>query len=237
MKYSALILFCFIFSFAFSQVGINTTSPTKDLDINGEARVRNLPLASDFNFVTANGFGDLRKRSDFKLLVDVKKDTATGPVPFNSFTTSGFTVNNLDLELSITMTIPPNVKAIVIVEYSVPIGTLDNAYKFNGFVGVRFLKNGTETPSGSSKVTLPAQYLLSTTSSSAVQMITITKKYIDILPEASVSRNFTYSLNGYIEQAHSTSFTRFRFNMWSATGLNYNWGRAVLVGQLYIEQP
>ena len=49
------ILFFIILSYTnlFSQVGIGTTSPTKDLDINGELRIRNLPSKQKLIFSLA----------------------------------------------------------------------------------------------------------------------------------------------------------------------------------------
>ena len=46
---------------AFAQTGINTSSPTKTLDVNGEARVRTLPLGNTTGkkFVVADGDGNL----------------------------------------------------------------------------------------------------------------------------------------------------------------------------------
>lgn len=44
MKLKLLLLLCT--NFLFGQVGIGTTAPTKDLDINGELRIRNVPGSS-----------------------------------------------------------------------------------------------------------------------------------------------------------------------------------------------
>ncbi|PWW20603.1 hypothetical protein [Chryseobacterium sp. AG844] len=43
MKKLVLLLNVFLASVMYSQVGINTTAPTNTLDVNGDARVRNLP--------------------------------------------------------------------------------------------------------------------------------------------------------------------------------------------------
>ncbi|UOX32432.1 hypothetical protein LXD69_10245 [Flavobacterium sediminilitoris] len=42
MKTIKLFIFLFINAISFAQVGINTTTPTNDLDVNGGVRVRNL---------------------------------------------------------------------------------------------------------------------------------------------------------------------------------------------------
>jgi microcystin-dependent protein len=64
-KMKAIIITMMLLSvrIAFSQVGVNTNSPTKALDVNGEAKVRNLPLStSDNNFkVSTDSEGNLYK--------------------------------------------------------------------------------------------------------------------------------------------------------------------------------
>ena len=61
--------------FAFSQngnVGINTTSPTATIDVNGTARVRNLPTVVDETYIiVSNEEGDLKKMK----LSDIQKNT------------------------------------------------------------------------------------------------------------------------------------------------------------------
>ena len=44
-------------------IGIGTTSPTQVLDVNGDARIENLPTNTDDNLVTADADGDLSVRS------------------------------------------------------------------------------------------------------------------------------------------------------------------------------
>lgn len=44
----------------------------------------------------------------------------------------------------------------------------------------------------------------------------------------------TYSLNGYVESAGtSTENATIRFNMWSTTEPNFNWGRAYMSVQMF----
>jgi len=53
-------------------VGVLTSAPTKTLDVNGQARVRSLPIgnSSSDNFVTADASGNLRKVSASSVLDD-----------------------------------------------------------------------------------------------------------------------------------------------------------------------
>ncbi len=61
MKKIALLLFLTISSFSYAQVGVNTTNPTNDLDVNGTFRVRtvgtdvNLSVSDSILFVSSNG--------------------------------------------------------------------------------------------------------------------------------------------------------------------------------------
>lgn len=57
-----LILFPAIAFCQAGRVGINTTTPTKTLDVNGEARVQNLPAATgNYSLVVADQDGNLMK--------------------------------------------------------------------------------------------------------------------------------------------------------------------------------
>lgn len=53
--------------------------------------------------------------------IDVYDTTATAPV--NQLVTAGTTINNIDLGMNITVTIPANSQAKLITAYSVPLGT------------------------------------------------------------------------------------------------------------------
>jgi hypothetical protein len=66
------------------KVGIGITTPAQTLDVNGRARIENLPANTDDNLVTANGSGDLSVRSATSLISD-NAWTLTG----NAGTTAG----------------------------------------------------------------------------------------------------------------------------------------------------
>ena len=46
---------------SFAQIGINTTNPTKDLDVNGELRIRNLPYLISSEFLASDNLGNIGK--------------------------------------------------------------------------------------------------------------------------------------------------------------------------------
>lgn len=70
-KLTIIALFtCFI---GFSQTGINTQRPTATLDVNGDLRVRNIPLTnvSTENVVIADSLGNMKKTSLSNIISNV----------------------------------------------------------------------------------------------------------------------------------------------------------------------
>ncbi|MGR3856402.1 hypothetical protein [Chryseobacterium indologenes] len=161
--------------------------------------------------------------TDYQLL-GVFTDSATAPVG-QAALASGVIVNNIDLGLSISVTIPANSTAKILVDYSVPMGTSvsSNGVPISGYFGIRFLKDGTEAPEGSRKFTLPE-------GTSGSEMVSVSGKFSESYNNTSASPvTVTYTLNGYAE---SNSYP-IRFNMWSATGSNFNWGKASMAATVF----
>ncbi len=225
---------------AFAQVGINTTNPTKDLDINGELRIRNLPsMNNSLDVLTADVNGNTGKISNLKFLKEVYFDEATSNIDRTIYTDGQSTVNNVNLGLSNTVVIPAYVKATIIVSYSIPVGLSGADDVVNGYYGIRFLKNGVEQQSGSRKYSIPDRYKRYYYSTDTFSMVSAGTTYIEVIDNSANpnSQSVTFSLNGYIEQGHaSTSTVEYRFNMWSNSGNNYNWGKGYISSQLYIHQ-
>lgn len=220
----------------YSQVGIGTTSPTKELDINGEIRVRNLPTSNNSTrVITSDGMGNLSKNNVAQLLIDTKIDIATNEVDYTPNSTGLVTKDDISLGLSNTIIVPAGVRATIITNYSIPLGLADNIYGVNAYFGIRFLRNGIEAPAGSRKMTVSepsnssalSVYLMSTVSATYIEEVDNTASSIPI------SINFV--CNGYVEQAVANFNPIYRFNMFSATGNNYNWGKAIMSTQLYIK--
>lgn len=140
---------------------------------------------------------------------------------------SGTTVNNINLGLSVTITIPAFTQAKLVTTYSVPIGTTTIATNFGGYFGIRFLKNGTELPAGSRKYTVPA-----VSSGVASRMASVNATVGDTVTNNTAAPvNVTYSLNGYVEPTADTA--TIRFNMWSTADPNFNWGRGYMSVQMF----
>ncbi|WP_054512524.1 hypothetical protein [Chryseobacterium sp. ERMR1:04] len=170
------------------------------------------------------------------ILKNAYSTVATNPVNSNVGTNS--TVNNINLGLSIPITIPANSLAQVVVTYSTPVGTTSGATQANrpvGYMGIRFLKNGVEAPAGSRKYSI-ASDASGNSGSIPMQMLSVGTSYAETITNNTGSDiTITYSLNGYIERNEmGANPTNFRFNMWDVdSNPNYNWGRGTMTAQLY----
>lgn len=149
--------------------------------------------------------------------------------PVDQAVTAGTTINNLGLGLSITVTIPAFSEAKLVTTYSVPLGTTSSNNNLSGYYGIRFLKNGTELPTGSRKSTL---FSSPSNASPSSRMISISATVGDtVINNTATPVTVTYTLNGYLEPTVGTD--TIRFNMWSTTDPNYNWGRGYMSLQMY----
>lgn len=147
------------------------------------------------------------------LLLGVFTGTATFPVD-QLATGNGVIINNLDLGLSVSVTVPANSTAKIVVDYNVPVGSTNTVSNELGYYGVRFLRNGVEAPAGSRKYTIPE-------GDNGSQMVSTVGKYSESFNNTSASPvTITYTLNGYVESTNHLV----RFNMWAASGQNFNWG-------------
>ena len=223
------VILIFAMSLSSAQVGINTTNPTKDLDINGELRIRNLPTQTENTLLAADSDGNIGKANVY-LISDINSTIATQnvDVPLSPNTITQIR-DSIDLGLSTTITIPANKEALVVITYSVPIG-LSTFTSPRGYYGIRFLKDGTEASAGSRKFSI---YMKEDTAN----MVAVSNTYTEVFQSLPTERIITYTLHGYIEQFPSEIPNTYRFNMWTSesSGHNFNWGRAVITKQVYIK--
>ncbi len=65
------------------RIGIGTTSPTQELDVNGDVRIENLPTGTSDSIVVADGYGNLAERSTSALFLSsawlLEGNTGTSP--------------------------------------------------------------------------------------------------------------------------------------------------------------
>lgn len=203
---------------------MGTTTPTKELDINGELRIRNIPSATSApEVLTADVDGNIKKFETF-LVSDVKSIVANTNVDYANF---GINIaDNIDLGLSTSAIIPANTEALIVIKYSVPIG-ISNFVTTEGYYGIRFLRNAIEESQASRKFSI-----LKT--ETTANMVSVANIYTEKLTPSPTERTITYTLNGYIEQ-YQSGLVNYRFNMWSSTGTNFNWGRATLTKIVYLK--
>ncbi|THV58933.1 hypothetical protein [Chryseobacterium candidae] len=227
-------------------VGIGIISPSQNLDVNGNVRFRTVPESN--SVVTTDKIMVLQedgtaKKVDVKSLQpaekfaldDIYSVTATSPVLRNiegTWTTEQ-KINNIDIGMSQLIVIPPNTSTMIAVNYSVPLGMDGNSQCANNvlnYYGIRFLKNGVERPAGSRKFSFPNL-------STSAQVSTVTASYTEqIVNNSTNSLNITYSLNGYLEFKSGTitsSPCTVKYNMASASGENYNWGKSNMSVQTF----
>ena len=240
MEYQNVLLLAIVLclnSLGLAQVGINTVSPTQELDVNGEVRIRTIPEMNESpNLLSADAIGNVGMITNAKLLREVYVAEAQTPVDLD-IPTAVFR-GTIDLGLSNSVVIPAGVQATVIVSYTVPLG-MNNFGEFaNGYYGIQFLRNGIEAPAGSRKFSIPHRYRDPAEIALSLSMISVGASYIETIDNTSNSNDLSviYSLFGYVEQFYASTLpVQYRFNMYAAPpNDNFNWGRATLVSQLYI---
>ncbi|MDC8103269.1 MULTISPECIES: hypothetical protein [Chryseobacterium] len=101
MKTKISILILFLISFqAFSQVGINTTTPAATLDVNGDVKVRQVPTTTTltgFDVMMYNiATGELQQ-ADPALVASAGSGGATNPTLFAAKKTAGISLLSLGL--------------------------------------------------------------------------------------------------------------------------------------------
>ncbi len=221
---NVLFLFLITSFIANSQVGIGTTSPTADLDVDGTFRVRNLPSNStNSEFLTTDIDGNVYKTNNF-VFAETEAIVASSNVDQDVFLNT--IINNLNLGLSLTVNIPANKEGFVIISYSVPVGISSFTNVQDSYYGIRFLVDGVEDQAGSRKS--------SVLQNAASNMTSISCIYTKTYPAQTTDQSITITLNGYIEQTID-GFATYRFNMWTPFGDNFNWGRATMVKQIFLK--
>lgn len=214
--------------------GTTVSSPAKGLFVyntntglsNGEGFYVNYGTSASPNWQTFLPY------SVNYVLDNAYSTTATNSVQYN-FPVSGSTVNNVDLGLGLTVTVPAMSTVQIVVTYSTPMGFLKptSSEIFGGYMGVRFLRNGVEAQGGSRKYSISqifnqnnGSYVMTSVGATFVETVT---------NNTSTVGTVIYSLNGYIEKTQGTTAPTFIFNMFSATGSNFNWGRGTMSAQVF----
>ncbi|WP_299681587.1 hypothetical protein [uncultured Dokdonia sp.] len=234
MKKLLIVTMLAVASFANAQIGINTTAPTKTLDVNGELRIRTTPTEGSTPATTlaVDDSGNVVKSNRLSLYEIFTLEAPNSVRVTRPFGTS--TVSNINIGMAQTITIPANREAVIKVTYSVPMGAEVEEMPLGTYMGIRFLKNGIEATAGSRKFSLPLQGDAAGHTSQIAKMNTLSALYTEIISATSSDRSFTYTLNGYIEQNEEIDDITYVFNRYAESGANYNWGNANMTVEVYI---
>jgi hypothetical protein len=160
--------------------------------------------------------------NSYEAIAENPVDVIIGPISI---------VNDVNLGLSLNIAIPAFSTVKVVVHYSVPIGLTNPLANVGGYMGIRFLKNGDERDSGSRKVSISSK----NAPSGAIIMTTIGATYVETITNNGPETTVSYTLNGYIEKNVGTNNDTFRYNMWSSTGDNFNWGKGTINAQVFVK--
>lgn len=208
-------------------MGVGTTSPGNKLEINngttaGAVKIidgtqgTGKVLTSD-----ANGVGTWQSIGSTAIV----KVVASQPVDVTG------SADNINLGLTRTITIPAGRNAIVSVFNNVPAG-LNTEVSLNqipnAYMGTRLMRNGIDTEEGSRKFSLPA---FGNSASTIVPMNHIVGQFTETIVAANTDQVITYETQGYVEQwSTNNGYTpTYRFNMWAASGDNFDWGKASMI--------
>lgn len=227
-----------------SQVGINTSSPTATLDVNGNARVRSL---TEINTQALNGVYNRRVVADAEgnlgyvttgateipwQFGDNKYAVLTAPV------TSSIAAGRVNLTLNIPVTVPARTQAQIVINYNVPVLHSNSAAGTIAYIGCTLYKsvNGgtdTELEMGSRKYTVPGSYNGGTNGASSFGL-PMAGFAIDIVSNTgNTPMNMIYKVDGYIE-GNNTSSSTITFGMVSTPPANnFNWGRGAMATQIF----
>lgn len=222
-----LLLFNFCMcSLARAQVGIDTIDPEAMLHVNGDLIVEDLPAYTDY-IVTTNSQNKFGRIVYGQNIAEITNIEATQPVIHDAVGSGYYLNNNIDLGLSYLLTIPTGRYALVEVHYSIPMGSLDTINELQSYMGATLLKNGIPIEAARRKFSLPDVALSPT---KIYRMGYVSATYYERIDNSTGSDlNISYAVVGRVEQHYSTqNDVDYIFNMWSATGDNFGWGKAVL---------
>ncbi|MBQ0117572.1 MAG: hypothetical protein KBS98_06625, partial [Flavobacterium sp.] len=188
-----------------------------------------------FYFFDGHEWIHLEKKTTEYEFVDNISHVASRAVNTNGRITQNLIVNNLNIGMSLPIVIPPKTQYKIYLNYSLPAGETSNNNNISGYLGIRFLKNGSELQLGSRKMAIPPQ-----NSGVNARSVHIAASFIDeISNTTNQNMTVTYTLQGYIQPTTSSYLTtnyNVRFNMWTNSGYNYNWGYGNMNLQIYGKQ-
>lgn len=214
-----------------AQVGIGTTAPTSTLHVAGDVRFEVIPEQFTDSILTTDGQGNVGYRGINSFPVQTTnyqrvKLQANAPVVFD---VTDFYVGDVDINMTVTVSIPANFSGVLDIRTSIPLGMRTRPQVAEGYMAITLWKNGVQLPHDSRKIDLDKEqsYLTS------YRMGYIYTSHWEIVNVTNPTTH-TYEVRGYIEYYSPTDPTaQFVFNMWDADpALNLNWGRGYIEYEL-----
>ncbi len=235
-KLLLLLLFPMI---ALSQVGIGTTSPEEMLHVAGTFRVDDLPSMTDSDkVIVADSVGKLGYRIlDIDDDVSFENDISIATThllytPPTNFLDQRF---DIDLDLELTVTVPPNSTSIIRVDYSIPMGAqncLHPGMDMLTYIGATFYRDGVIIPEANRKIQLdPRPHArIGGSIGTLCSMGSVDCSYTETVVNTGNSPiNIHYEVMGYLEQHYVSTRIPYIYRMWLPSPFpNFNWGYAFI---------
>lgn len=217
-----------------AQVGIGTTNPTKDLDVNGELRVRVVNEQLTDSIVTVDGNGNIGYRDINTILSggNYQRVKTYSNAPYDVIVTGVYADDNISLDMFASVIIPADFNGMLDIRASVPMGLASSPDVIESYIGLSLWRLGVQLPNESRKFSLDKDH---TGNDIVYRMGYVEIEYWEAINNVgSPAYTLTFQTRGIIEHAYSSDVvTTYRFRMWDAIpSQNYNWGRAYIEYEL-----
>lgn len=198
-----LIMFLFLSTLSFGQIGIGTEKPTQEFEVKGTVIFRDLEQQSSTTFnrqVMADSQGNLTAKetsSSGLFFKNIVRQTMGQPIAVRVGSTQ-------DLGVNIKVEIEPYSEAIVVLSYNIPVFIAESIKTINSyFATVKLYKNNEPIYPAFRKFTFPVEYNKSVR---FFQGMFLDGKYVDVVKnDTGNTVSVTYSLKGGAEGIRSAT--------------------------------
>ncbi len=196
-KIGFLILFLFLSSLSYGQIGIGTEKPNQEFEVKGTVIFRDLEEQRTTTFnrqVMADSQGNLTAKESSSsgfLFKNIVRKNMGGPVAVQTNT-------KRNLEVNIEVELEPYSEAIVVLSYNIPVFLPLNINDINShFATVKLYKDNAPIYPAFRNFTFPTKY---SKSQRGYQGMFLDGKYIDVFKnDSGYMVSVTYSLAGEVQ--------------------------------------